>query len=394
MSDISDEKRGIGPVTKALNRSATVSKASDAMADISQSERQTSTQSRGTANKQLNSSSSTRGSSPEASKAGQGSRVKPALSEQALAAEREKQEKDQRKDIELGIIEDRNYEFKDAKGKSSWVKVGKDKATFVDTMGKSFLTLSYGSLREVLDTTGDNLQEAPDKYKSSELYRQAQVRKYYHTFRPGNKLARNEFGSGQFRYEISEQHLASSVSNELEHVSQMIGWDSAERFFNQFADKNPGMECWGTTMQNVLKARGMVPPTITREEFEKTYASILNSLTEDQRKAMFGGLKPLARLGKYGTKTTLETLVSKFSRLEWAQFTGMNAKKANVRVLNTAKEVEEAVGKGYAVFVGVPGHYKSAVGGSSDSFIYDDPLGCWGHILYDNKPVRFGVVIE
>jgi hypothetical protein len=31
--------------------------------------------------------------------------------------------------------------------------------------------------------------------------------------------------------------------------------------------------------------------------------------------------------------------------------------------------------QGYAVFVGVPGHYKSAVGGNRERFDYDDPLG-------------------
>jgi hypothetical protein len=391
MADINRKERGVEPDTKALNRKTTLSKATEAGAD---SQRQTTAASRGTANKQLNRSPLVQGASARKPKTRQNDGKQPALAEQALAIERNKQEKDRRKDIELGIIEGRNYEFKDAKGKSSWVKVGKDRATFIDAAGKSFLTLSYDTLREVLDTTGDKLQDAADKYKSSEVYRQTQVRKYYDVFRPGNRLARNELGSGQFHYEISEQHLASSVSNELEHVSQMMGWDTAEKFFNRFADKNPGMECWGTTMQNVLKARGVVPPTMTREEFEKAYAPILNSLPEDQRKAMFGGLKPLARLGKYGAKDALENLLGKFSRLEWAQFTGMNATKANVRVLSVPKEVEEAVGKGNAVFVGVPGHYKSAVGGTSDGFRYDDPLGGWGHLLYDNKPVRFGLVIE
>ena len=296
--------------------------------------------------------------------------------------------------LKYGLIENRKYELKDEAKKSSWILVGKNTVSFIDKNNKTFATLKYDTLLEILITTGDRLQTAGSMYKSSNQFRDAQVRQYYQVFGPGNDLAKNEAGSGQFRYEISEQHLASSVSNELEHVGKMTGITFLEDIASKFADKDPGMECWGTTMQNVLKARGVVPPTLKREEFERNYAGILRELPEDSRKAMYGSLSPLKRLGPDGTRATIENLVSRFSKLEWAQFTGMSDKKASVRLLNTAQEVETEVKKGYSVFVGVPGHFKSAVGGNRDRLKYDDPLGFWGHRLYDSKPVKFGVVVE
>jgi len=293
-----------------------------------------------------------------------------------------------------GLIVGRKYELKDGAKRSSWVLVAKDTVSFIDRDNKTFATLKYDTVLELLITTGDKLQDAGSTYKSSQQFRDALVRQYYGVFRPGNRLAKNEAGSGQFRYEMSEQHLAASVSNELEHVGKITGLTFLEDIASKFADADPGMECWGTTMQNLLKARGLVPPTLTREEFEKRYSGILRELPEDSRKAMYGSLSPLKRLGPAGTRATIESLVTRFSKLEWAQFTGMSDKKASVRLLKTAQEVEAFVKRGYAVFVGVPGHFKSAVGGNRDQFEYDDPLGFWGHRLYDSKPVKFGVVVD
>jgi hypothetical protein len=76
------------------------------------------------------------------------------------------------------------------------------------------------------------------------------------------------------------------------------------------------------------------------------------------------------------------------------KFTGMADRKSAVRMLHTAKEVAAEVAKGRAVFVGVSGHYKSAIGGDGEKLEYHDPLGFWGYRLYGDKPVRFGLVVE
>jgi hypothetical protein len=293
-----------------------------------------------------------------------------------------------------GLTEGTRYEFKDGRKLSSWVVVGKDTVSFVDRRKKTFATLKYETLLEVLITVGEKLHQAGGVYASSEQFRDSLVRQYFAVFRPGNRAAKNEAGSGQFRYEISEQHLADSVSNELKHVGDIIGLEFLRDVASRFAEKDPGMECWGTAMQNVLKARGVVPPTLTRQQFEAKYARIVSELPEDSRGAMYGKLSPLKRLGQDGTARTIQQLAKRLSQTEWAQFTGMSAKVPAVRLLKTIGDVENSVKRGYAVFVGVPGHYKSAVGGNRERFDYDDPLGFWGHRLYDDRPVRFGVVIE
>src|SRR5262249_50510919 len=157
---------------------------------------------------------------------------------------------------------------------------------------------------------------------------------------PGNALASNALGSGQFRYELSMQRLADSLSNELKHVASMLGLASAEAFFARFAAQNRGMECWGTTIQNLLKARGLVPPTLKREQFEHNYAAVLGKLPSVYQSALFGSLKALKTLGIQGTRNAIETIASRFAGLEWAQFTGMSGRKAAVKLLNTASEVE------------------------------------------------------
>jgi hypothetical protein len=286
------------------------------------------------------------------------------------------------------------YELKDGARWSSWVLVGKEAVSFVDRSKKTLATLKYDTMLEVLITTGEKLHEAGGNYATSEHFRDSLVRQYYSVFRPGNRAAKNEAGSGQFRYEISEQRLADSVSNELEHVGQIMGLNFLREAASRFAEKDPGMECWGTAMQNLLKSRGVVPPTLTRQEFEKKYSRIVHELPEDSKKAMYGKLSPLKRLGGVGTALTIQKLANRLSKMEWSQFTGMSARVPTARLLNSVEDVESSVRQGYSVFVGVPGHYKSAVGGNRERFEYDDPLGFWGHQLYDDRPVKFGVVIQ
>jgi len=344
---------------------------------------------RGTVDKKLNRGASVdRGSSEAPNKPAK------ATAEQDRRAAAEAQERDRKKYEAVGLVANQKYEFKDAKKKSSYVVIDKNTATFIDRAGKPFLKLSFVSLWEVIKTTGDDLDKATRSYESSEQFRAALVPKYYKVFRPGNERARNTLGSGQFRYEISMQHLADSVANELKHVTQILGLASAQAFFTQFADEHGGMECWGTAIQNLLKARGLVPPTLERQEFESNYASILSKLAPNYKSALFGDLKALKQIGIPGTRTAIEVIQTQFKNLEWARFTGMSELKATVTLLNSAKEIETEVRRGYAVFVGAPGHYKSAIGVSGSGLEYDDPLGFWGHRLYDGKPPRFGVVIE
>src|SRR5262249_12811102 len=224
------------------------------------------------------------------SASGEEEKSRAAKDEERRRSAAEAQEEDRRKYEAAGLIANRRYEFQDAKKKSSWVNVGDTSATFVDKAGKPFLSMRFAALWEVLKVTGDGLEKAVKRYESSDQFRERQVKQYYEVFRPGNELARNELSSGQFRYEISMQHLADSISNELDHVFKILGLTSLEEFVRKLADKNPGMECWGTTIQNLLKARGVVPPTLTREQFEKNYAPMLAKLPVDYRKALYGSL--------------------------------------------------------------------------------------------------------
>lgn len=345
---------------------------------------------RGTAGRELNRGASLDRGSAKASP----TKPRKATAEQDRRAAAEAAERDRKKYEAVGLIANQKYEFKDAKKRSSYVVLDQNTAIFVDRAGKSFLKMGFANLWEVIETTGDNLEKATRNYESSGEFRAAQIGRYYRVFKPGNALAANTLGSGQFKYEIAKQHLADSVGNELEHVAHMLGLASAETFFAQFTDKDPGMECWGTTVQNLLKARGLVPPTLERQEFERNYAGIVAKLEPGYRGALFGSLSALKKLGIPGTRTAIEAIQAQFTNLEWARFTGMSDRKATVTLLSTEKEVETEVRRGYAVFVGVPGHYKSAIGVSGSGLEYDDPLGFWGHRLYDGKPARFGVVIK
>jgi hypothetical protein len=296
----------------------------------------------------------------------------------------------------IGLVPGAQYQFVDSKKSVSRVRVQSNTATFCDPADKPYVTLSYGALAEVLITLGDvfYLQNAPKTFPTSSAFRNALVLHYYNVFRPGNKLARNSVGSGQFRYEVSLQHLTDSISNELKHVFWKLGLKALENLAAQYADANPGMECWGTSMQIVLKARGLVPPTMTRTEFESTYSSILKALPDDLRQTMFGSLKGLARAGVTGAARTLRILADSLAKREWASLTGMDKMKHGTQILGTAGEIEAEVTSGNVVFVGVPGHFKVAVGGSSGGFIYDDPLDSWGHILYDKPPPKFGIAMK
>jgi hypothetical protein len=296
----------------------------------------------------------------------------------------------------VGLVPGAQYQFVDSKKSVSRVRVQSNSATFCDTADRPYVTLSYSALAEVLSTLGDvfYLQNAPKTFPTSSAFRNALVLHYYNIFRPGNKLAKNGVGSGQFRYEVSLQHLTDSISNELHHVFWKLGLKALEGVAAQYADANPGMECWGTSMQIVLKARGLVPPTMTRTEFESTYSSILKALPDDLQRTMFGSLKGLGRAGVTGAARTLRILASSLAKREWASLTGMDKVPHGTQILETAGEIEAEVKSGNVVFVGVPGHFKVAVGGASSSFAYDDPLGFWGHILYDKPPPKFGIALK
>jgi hypothetical protein len=294
--------------------------------------------------------------------------------------------------VALGLTPGRRYEFKDAKGQSSWVVVGKDDSNFVDSTGKKFLTLGSETMYEVLATAGPGLPEATLTYESAAKYRDRLVEEYYAYYRrdEGNSSAKNRIGSGRFRYQLAKQHLTDSVANELQHAAKQTGQQQLEKMLSKLADNNPGMECYGTTMLNVLKARGLVRPGMDRIDFEKRYAAVLAALPARAGHHVLKGGGGSAQ----ETKATLETLVSQLSKLDWAKFTGMFSQKATVKILAKETEIETEVRAGYSVFVQVPGHFKAAVGGKAGALEYDDPLGRWGHILYGGKPAVYGVVVE
>jgi hypothetical protein len=293
---------------------------------------------------------------------------------------------------EYGLTPGKRWEFRDAKGRSSWVIVGESGAQFIDTNGKKVLNLGFETMWEVLKTTGYHLPEAGLKWENVSKYHEALLNEYYAYFRrsEGNSLAESRFGSGRFHYEMSTQHLADSVANELKHVFWKARLTGLEEMMSHLADANPGMECFGTTMLNVLKARGLVPPSMTRAEFETRYSAVLSALPKSYRHHVLiggGGKAEEAR-------DILVTLNSKLSKLDWARFTGMDGKKGTVTILTKESEIAKEVAKGYSVFVNVPGHFKSAIGGAEGDLDYDDPLGRIGHNLYDGLPARYGVVVE
>lgn len=292
----------------------------------------------------------------------------------------------------LGLTPSRRYEFKDAKGRSSWVVVGKNDADFIDSTGKKFLTLGSETMYEVLATAGPGLPEATITYENATKYRDHLLEEYYAYYRrdDGNSNAKNRIGSGRFRYQLAKQHLTDSVANELAHASQQTGQKQLEKMLSKLADNNPGMECYGTTILNVLKARGLVRPGMDRADFENRYAAVLAALPARAAHHVLKG----GGGGAQETKATLETLISRLSKLDWARFTGMSDQKAAVKVLTNETEIETEVRAGYTVFVQVPGHFKAAVGGKAGGLEYDDPLGRWGHILYGGKPAVYGVVAE
>ena len=284
------------------------------------------------------------------------------------------------------------YEFKDAKGQSSWVVVGKGNADFIDSTGKKFLTLDSETMYEVVRTAGPGLPEARITYESAAKYRDHLVEEYYAYWfwNAGNSNAKNRIGSGRFRYQLAKQHLTDSVANELQHTAKQTGQQQLQKMLSQLADNNPGMECYGTTILNVLKARGLIRPGMDRADFEKRYAGVLAALpARSAHHVLIGGGGNAQE-----TKAALETLASRLSKLDWARFTGMSDRKATVKVLAKETEIETEVRAGYTVFVQVPGHFKAAVGGTASALEYDDPLGTWGHILYGGKPAVYGVVVE
>jgi hypothetical protein len=318
-------------------------------------------------------------------------RTTPASNPGAAAALKAKQQEAQALDVQSGLVAGSRYEFKNGK-RSSWIEVGADDVRFIDESGRGFLTLRRETMRDVLKGTGDALPAASDTYKSSVDFREAQVNQYYAKLgaREGNETARNTIGSGQFRYELSRQHLTDSVWNELDHVATVSRFRIAESALSQLADKNKGMECYGTTLLNVLKAKGLVPPKVAREDFEYDYRWVLGDLPKKYRDHVLVG----GGGGAEETKAILEGVVSKLSQSEWSRFTGMADKRLTVETLSNASQVATKVKQGDAVLVGSPGHYRSAVGGTADKLKYDDPLGLVGHLLYDDKPVGFGVLVE
>jgi hypothetical protein len=293
---------------------------------------------------------------------------------------------------EFGLTPGKRWELRDAKGRSSWVVVGESGAQFIDGNGQKFLNLGFETMWEVLKTTGYHLPEAGLRWESATKYHEALLNEYYAYFRrnDGNALAESRFGSGRFRYEMSTQHLADSVANELKHVFWKAGLKGAEEVMSRLADANPGMECFGTTMLNVLKARGLVPPSLSRAEFETRYSAVLSALPKSYRHHMLIGGGGKAQ----EAKDILATLNSKLSKLDWGRFTGMADKRATVTILTKESEIASEVAKGYAVFVQVPGHFKSAIGGEAGDLDYEDPLGRIGRALYDGLPARYGVVVK
>jgi hypothetical protein len=294
--------------------------------------------------------------------------------------------------VALGLTPGQRYEFQEAKGQSSWVVIGKDNADFIDSTGKKFLTLDSETMYEVVRTAGPGLPEAKINYRSAAKYRDHLVEEYYAYWfwNAGNSSAKNRIGSGKFRYQLAKQHLTDSVANELQHAAGQTGQQQLQKMLSHLADNTPGMECYGTTMLNVLKARGLIRPGMDHTDFEKRYAGALAVLPARSAHHVLKGGGGNAQ----ETKATFETLVSRLSKLDWARFTGMSDRKATVKVLAKETEIEMEVRAGYTVFVQVPGHFKAAVGGTAGALEYDDPLGMWGHILYGGKPAVYGVVVE
>jgi hypothetical protein len=282
--------------------------------------------------------------------------------------------------------------------RSSWVRVSQTDVRFVDKSGKTFLILNHATMSEILQTTGYAIQEAGLKYRSASEYHAALLKEYYAYFRhnDGNEKAESRFGSGRFRYKLSKQHLADSVANQLRHAFKKTGQKTLENIVAPLADANLGMECYGTTMLNVLKARGLVPPSLERAEFEVTYAGIFKNLPKQYRHHLLVGGGGNAK----EAKDTLERLSNSLAKLDWARFTGMSGRKPVVRAIAqkdasaTEAGIAQEVQDGYAVFVHVPGHFKSAVGGEAGDLAYDDPLGGTGKLLYGGKQATYGVVVK
>jgi hypothetical protein len=298
----------------------------------------------------------------------------------------------------LGLAADRHFEFRDSKRQSSWVHIDEKDVRFVDNKGKTFLTLNHATMSEILVTTGYAIQEASLKYRTASEYHQALLKEYYAYFRrgDGNELAQSRFGSGRFRYELAKQHLSDSIPNQLRHAFWKTGQKALEDLVAPLADTKPGMECYGTTMLNVLKARGLVPPSLSRAEFEVTYANVFKNLPKGyQHHLLVGGGG-----GVTEAKDTLDRLSTSLSKLDWARFTGMSGAKPLVQAIArkdsgaTEADIAALVKDGYAVFVHVPGHFKSAIGGTAGDLKYDDPLGTTGKVLYGNKRASYGVVVK
>ena len=155
----------------------------------------------------------------------------------------------------------------------SYVDVGNAETfTAVNVTGKVFLNVKHATMSKIRCNRATLYQEAALKYKTASKNPTTRFSpEYYAYFRrsDGNKLAESKLGSGKVWYELSRQHLSDSLANQLKHFFWKTGQKQLGSLVAPLAGRRPfRMECYGTAMLNVLKARGLVPPSLTRAEFE------------------------------------------------------------------------------------------------------------------------------
>jgi RHS repeat-associated protein len=292
----------------------------------------------------------------------------------------------------LGLRPGFKYGFSD----KSEISVGKGTVEFRDEKNKVFLSLNYETVASILEKTNQKLQGSHRQAASSVEFREKLIERYYEKFSTGNPASKNAVGSGHFKYEQTEQHLSDSIWNAAHHGAEKKGYEALASITDALRQKNKGMECYGTTWLDVLKARGLLPPDLSRAEFESQYTSIggqptKSDLTKDLPALTGGGASADQ------TRQTFQKLVDRFSKEEWAKFAGVADKQVKVDVLKNEKEVAEALKKGEVVFVAVKsaagGHYKTAVHKSEEEIVYGDPLKYFGG-LYKDAKILWGVVVR
>ena len=238
---------------------------------------------------------------------------------------------------------------------------------FFDANQDEFLHLSAGTFNKVVSATGIDLTQVASKEASSAEFRKRLVKEYYGRFASGNPAATNLVAEGKFSFEKTTQALSDRTKE----------------------DKH-GMECFWTSYVNQLKSLGLIPPDMTRSEFEHTFTDIhpesaqrpLSVLIKRDPEIGF----PASKRGikdKEAAPTVFRDIANAFAsdkNNEWASFTGMAGKRFEAERL-TGKTMIERIeahwALGETVHLGHPGHYVLGVGtgGPGKPPLMVDPLG-------------------